>query len=189
MLSCFAFGQSSIQSLGALCCHILIRSSDYQSNGVMQITYLSVLKFIVHLSLLCSVSQGIIFPTFTCKFTYEQVQLMEDIRESLEGGRGGGTRDLSLLLCLGLCLLHWLCFLSGSNVHWTVPPFMVLSHQAASTAVLVPAGWPQLWTLTATPPLIVSSDIGMAVAFLLLLGSGLSHHFLGAPSALLSFVQ
>lgn len=41
---------------------------------------------------------------------------MVGIRGGLENGRRGETRNL----CLGLCLLHWLCFLSYSNFHWTV---------------------------------------------------------------------
>lgn len=81
---------------------------------------------------------------------------MGDIRESLEGGRGGETRDLSFLFCLGLCLLHGLYFLSGSSFHWTVPLSIVPSHQV----VLVAAKWSQLWTLlTTTSPLIVSSTV------------------------------
>lgn len=98
--------------------------------------------------------------------------------EQHQRGCVGGTRNLSLLLCLRPCLLPWLCFLSGSDFHSIALCSIVPAHQVASTVGLAPDRWSQLWTLNGKSPSIFSLAVGMAMA------SCSSGGFLGTLSAL-----
>lgn len=79
----------------------------------------------------------------------------------MEGGRRQGFFPSALAGAVSSSLL---CFFSGFNFHWTVLPFMVSSHWVASTVVLVPDGWSQVWTLAQHLLSLFFSAIGMATA-------------------------